>query len=702
MNLIARSCAGIALGWIAVAMATGPARAQEAPAAPARFERVLWCSDAAGAALAARSGYTAVQLGRGADPAPVRELGLGYYLDQPIGKGQLELRDDDWRPVAESYARTRDPAGLLRPGCLAGPGALAAAAAAAAAEATRVRGTGLRFIALADEASATRHDAPLDTCRCEHCLAAFRSFVTARCGDLGSVNQVLGTQFARLEDVVPPTTDQIRRRELGERLLPADLRAFALLREFTDQQFAAAVHAIAAAVRAAVPGVPVGLTGTSAPGAFGGGDAPRLLPQLTLVEPYDIGGAVDLARSFAARGAHRYATLLPPEPSALAGLPLADWVRAQTAAMACRGLAGVVVWNDGTVAAAGAATPFGIAVQQAFTRLGPALDACAGATVEADGVWLVESQASVRAWWMLDSAQDGMTWIRRLASYEAANSSSQAARSSWIALLRDLGLQPHFVGTADLPERLLRERPRCLVLPATLALGDRQAQAILAYVQNGGTVLADHGTGLYDDDLLRRERGALDGLFGIRARSLAWDDQLVRNGASTSRGRGLPLAELGLRGELAEPRDGGDAHVEATVGRGRAVYLNAPVLAYHRQRLDEQLVDPARELRRAVRAVLQRAGVEPPCEVRGEALPTCLERVRLRLRDGRTVLAIRLNALAAPGLLQRLGADGPRSIVVELPAARTLGHLGGERLGTGTRFELKLDPSAALFLEVLE
>ena len=35
---------------------------------------------------------------------------------------------------------------------------------------------GAMHVALADEASATRHDAPLDTCRCEHCTAGFRAF----------------------------------------------------------------------------------------------------------------------------------------------------------------------------------------------------------------------------------------------------------------------------------------------------------------------------------------------------------------------------------------------------------------------------------------------------------------------------------------------------------------------------------------------
>ena len=302
---------------------------------------------------------------------------------------------------------------------------------------------------------------------------------------------------------------------------------------------------------------------------------------------------------------------------------------------------------------------------------------------------------------MLDSVGDGMTWTRRLSSYEATHSTSQSARRGWSLLLQDLGLQPHFVAVDKLPELLLRERPRCLVLPATVALSDRVAQGITAYVRTGGVVVADHSVGLYDETLLRRGAGVLDALFGIQARSLAWNDLAVREGRSSERGKALPLAERRLRGQLGERRADGDAQVEHSTGEGRAIYLNAPVVEYPVWRLDEREVGTARELRRRVRAALQRGGALPPCEVRGEGLPTCLERVSLRLRDGRQVLAIRINALDSPLLLQRLAEKGPRNVQIELPEVRTLRHLGGASIGTGTKFDLQLDPFGALWLEVV-
>ncbi|MFK7740494.1 MAG: alpha-amylase family protein [Planctomycetota bacterium] len=731
----------------AVSAAASKPAAESVAIRPAqRFEKVLWCSDAAvGPALARRTGFTAVQLGRGGDPAKLRARGLRFYLDQPIGKGLLELRDAQWRPVVQAFERTRDAAVCVRPTCFATPGVVAKAAEQAAAEARRVGAEGLLFVALADEASSTRHNAPLDTCRCAHCLAAFRIFLKQRVGSLDAVNATLGSLFRSAEHVVPLSTDQIRNRELGERLLPRDLRAFSLWLEFVDGQFAAAIESIRARVAAAVPGVPVGLTGLAVPGPFGGHDYARLLRQHTLAEPYDIGASRELAQSLLPADAHRYATLAPPAPGALAGggVRIGNYIRAQLAQLACHGHAGVVVWNDRTLAvfeadaeaasrkkaseknasqenAATAApetppklTPFGRAVGRAFADLGASLDLLAGARVVPSGVWVVESQASVRAWWMLDSAPDGMTWVRRLASYEEGHSTSQATRVGWTRLLQDLGHQPHFVAAPELADRLLHENPRCVVLPAILALSDRSAQALEVWVQNGGTLIADHSTGLYTEQLLRRDRGALDGLFGITERSLAWRDLLVREGASTARSAGasLPPAERGLRGELGVSGRLGDAFLERSIGRGRALYLNATLSTYPAWRLEPQQFGKARELRRRLRSALQRARVWPPCEVVGEGIPTCIERVPLQLRDGRRVLAVRLHALDRPALLKQLNnGGGPKlellfrrpqrlRVLRGAPAAAAAGE-GAAPGAAVDRIQVQLDPFSLALVEV--
>jgi hypothetical protein len=267
-------------------------------------------------------------------------------------------------------------------------------------------------------------------------------------------------------------------------------------------------------------------------------------------------------------------------------------------------------------------------------------------------------------------------------------------------LFEDLGLQPRFVAERELPERLLQQRPRCLALPACWSLADRTCAAIAAYVRAGGTVLADHGTALYDEHLVLRQAGALDALFGITTRSLRFEDLLVRQGRSVA-GAVLPTgaaaAEAATRGQLSERHGEREVFIERADGRGRAVYLNLAVCDYAAVRLDAAAIAMARDLRARVRRVLQLAGVEPPLEVRGEGLPTCLERAVLRRQD-RVVLALRVNALDRPELLRELGG-GKRPITLSLRSPRHLRRVGGADLGTNDTFALELDPYAGLFLE---
>ena len=292
-----RAVLGFVLGLVP---AWAPAAAQQ-PASATGFQRVLWvsaqqASDPQYLARIQAAGYQGINLRPGADPGPATAAGLGFYLDQPAGKGYLELRDADWEPVRNGYEQKRDPALLKRPACLQDPDLLAATSARAVAAAKAARGPGLRFVAIADEASATRHNQPLDVCRCEACRQALVAFLRGRHGTVQKLNEAWGTEYADWSDVAALTTDQVRRRELGGTSFPSNLRPYGEVLEFVDGQFAHAVARITADVQGAVPGVPVGLTGIQAPMAFGGHDYARLLPSQTLIEPYDTGGALALAR----------------------------------------------------------------------------------------------------------------------------------------------------------------------------------------------------------------------------------------------------------------------------------------------------------------------------------------------------------------------------------------------------------------------
>jgi hypothetical protein len=142
------------------------------------------------------------------------------------------------------------------------------------------------------------------------------------------------------------------------------------------------------------------------------------------------------------------------------------------------------------------------------------------ARIEPSPIVLVESQTSVRAHWMLDSSADGDSWIRRLSSYEGEHGTSIATRASWCRLFEDLGFQVRFVTEAALPVTLATDRPRLVVLPAQLSLGDATATALTSYVEGGGHLLADWGAGIYDcSESPNAARGGAISSCAMRART---------------------------------------------------------------------------------------------------------------------------------------------------------------------------------------
>ncbi|MCC6487966.1 MAG: beta-galactosidase trimerization domain-containing protein, partial [Candidatus Hydrogenedentes bacterium] len=88
--------------------------------------------------------------------------------------------------------------------------------------------------------------------------------------------------------------------------------------------------------------------------------------------------------------------------------------------------------------------------------------------------------------------------------------------AEWHRLIHGAGLQFRYV-----TDRMLRlgefdpTRYKVLILPLAFALDPKEAEVIRAFVEGGGTVIADVRPALYDGHCKPLEQGALDDLFGI-------------------------------------------------------------------------------------------------------------------------------------------------------------------------------------------
>jgi hypothetical protein len=140
--------------------------------------------------------------------------------------------------------------------------------------------------------------------------------------------------------------------------------------------------------------------------------------------------------------------------------------------------------------------------------------------------------------------------------------------------------------------------------------------------------------------------------------------------------------------------------LEQPVGRGRLVLLNLAVCKYHTMRWQPANVAPARDLRNRLRAVLERAAVQPWFEVQVQNAPTCVERLVLR-RGSELTLVVRLNLLEAESLLAQIAERAAMPVHIRLPAKRRVRDLlRGTDHGAVETIDTTLDPLRGLFLAV--
>ncbi len=260
--------------------------------------------------------------------------------------------------------------------------------------------------------------------------------------------------------------------------------------------------------------------------------------------------------------------------------------------------------------------------------------------------------------------------------YESAHTAVHRA-------VRDLGLQFRYV-TARMLRRGEFEaaRYRALFLPRAEALSDKAAEVIRRFAENGGVVIADVRTGIFDAHLKPRSSGVLDDLFGVR-----------RSG----RGRALEAADPAfgrtpLRIDPDIEPTTGTAHatvagrpvfITRSVGRGMAILLNFDFGTYP----DIQLPDTDEVHAERLRKWLERAGVKPFLNVRTE-----------RGRRERNVETTRWTngPIQIVSLFRQTGK--PSTAVVRLPRAMYAYDLRtGEGFGTTRRFPIRVRPGRASF-----
>ena len=387
------------------------------------------------------------------------------------------------------------------------------------------------FYDLADESGIGDLAAAWDADISPASIAAFRLWLRGQYADLAALNRQWGSSFGAWDDVVPELTDAAMARH------DDNFSAWSDFKSFMDVAFAAAVAHGTQAVHAADPTALAALEGGQIPG-WGGYDYARLAPSVDIMEIYDAGNAMDLARAWNPR-----LLLLRTSFGAGPREAHAAWQNL------LHGGRGSIVWDEGDVVQPdGSPTPRGQGLADVVRDIREVSPLLFAARPARDPVAVVVSQASFRVRWMLDHRVLGPAWSGRDAEREYEPNAWRTARGQVVSLLSQLGVEPDFLSDDMLGTDLRGRGVKLLILPQVIALSQPAIEAIAAFKGQGGTVVADTEPGLFDGHG-RRRPAALDGLAIIQpalwADGAAATPQTLDNLAASLRQAGIvPRAAL--------------------------------------------------------------------------------------------------------------------------------------------------------------
>ncbi|MFH0965520.1 MAG: alpha-amylase family protein [Planctomycetota bacterium] len=536
------------------------------------------------------------------------------------------------RPYGKQYEET--PKGYVRVPCLTDPAYLEAEHMLHRECAEFWRDMCAPEFNLGDECHFVPHGENMDMCFSATCIADFQCFLEREYKSIQQLNQEYGSNYSTWNEVEPVPLDQAAKT--GK--IPLWMDHSRHMAEVWVSQFAIAKKEIGAVL----PGAKVGYEGSNDPGhlpktlAFGAVDYRKLAQSMDLNNIYYYPFQLDAVRDFSAPESHIgggwYGGYRQMWRAARDGLHHRWWIWNTV----LRGANAVWVFKGG----------------------GESLSC---ATIAPDFTFYDFLNADIEEMRVLKSgvgklllasqrADDGVAVLYSPSSM-LTTAFTEGLPPNWDApasvpsVFAEADVQYRLIATDELVNGILEKRPfRVLYLPYCQALAPAEVDSILAFAENGGTVLADLRPGVADEHGKPYPESPLDKLFGVRqntakpspikatvvvemtepARLAIAMPETILDG-SLALADGKKLASLWRQGN---PPDLANipALIVNSFGKGRGILLNFAFSEYLMSK-DDSFVrfvddDKARSTRVVLQAVLALAGVTPPAELAPHA-PGC-------------------------------------------------------------------------------
>lgn len=568
--------------------------------------------------------------------------------------------------MKKKYAQTHDKKVLVREHCLNDP----AYRDLIRTELRQLTAAWVPFSPLSyyvyEEPSLTCYVDDLDLCFSSHCMSAMRGWLRNEYGDVPALNKQWGTAFATWDEVVPDDTYEAQAR--------GNYASWADHRTFMEKTYADTFEFVLDELHKIDPAGILLNSGTQESGAHNGCDYSRINQFTKHLNAYSGGNQLDFHRNF------------NPEVKISGGAGygvLGKDVFYDFYGNLFKGANGgaYIFWQYSTLDPDLTMSQSGKDMVEGFRELrGEGIGKLVGmGTPENNRIAIHYSYPSIHGAWIVDGT------IEEEVVYQASSATLrrfEANRDGWVKSLRDVGLQFDFISYADVEKGgLVAKGYKTFVLPMSVALSDKEVEAIGEFVRRGGTVIADALAGAMDEHCTFRERRALADIFGIAAARIRRGDVIGAKG------------EPGLKLESAKAlliEDGRPMLIEHAVGTGRAYLLNYFLDTYPEDRQEGRQGPALEKLTR----ILTAAAINPIVRLTstgGERVADCETYL---FNQGTTRLL---------GLVPDKKKSGAQKVLLTFDRRGVLYDVRQKRyLGSGSVFETEIEPAVPRLFALVE
>jgi hypothetical protein len=507
-----------------------------------------------------------------------------------------------------------------------------------------------------EEPSLTCYGDAADICFSPHTMRALRSWLKEAYGSLDSLNRQWGTGFSDWNTVVPDDAPAAQAR--------GNYSSWADHRTYMEKTYADTFAFVLKELRKSDPEGILLNSGTQISGSHNGCDYSRIDRYTRHLNAYDGGNQLDFHRCFS------------PELKISGGAGygvLGKDVFYSFYDNLFKGSNGgaYIFWQYSTLDPDLTMSQSGKDMEAGFRELrGDGIGKLVGlATPDNHGIALHYSYPSIHGTWIVDGKMKEEVSYNTSVSFDRFNEN----RDGWVKALKDSGLQFDFISYSDVEKGgLVSKGYKTFVLPMSVALSDKEIEAIREFVRQGGTIIADSLTGIMDGHCAFRDVRALLEVFGFEA------GKGSREAIMAGKGR-EPVRPTGAH-SLAE--EGGVPLILVNrYGSGRAYYLNYFLDTYPEERREGRAETTLKRLQ----VVLNDAGISPKVRMAGVDGTPVSGCARYLFNNGSTRLL---------GLVPDKGRTQPQRIRFSFEGDAAIYDVRKRQyLGTATGFETGIEPA---------